>query len=527
MPRTRSGFVRPLVFVLAVLVATRAAAQGAAPGHPPWPTRGWSLATPESQGVSSTELARVIQVLREHKVPVHDIVIVRHGYLLLEASFFPYRKEEPHDIASVTKSITSTLVGIAIDKGAFQSIGEPIVQIFPFASDPKDPRKQEVTLANLLEMRSGLNCITNQDQGEKTLLDMLATPDWVRYTLGLPMASDPGAQFVYCSSGFHVLSGAISRATGQNERDFGETHLFEPLGIPRPDWAEDAQGRNTGWGGLQLRPTDMAKVGYLFLHHGDWDGRQIVSEAWARTATLPHPAGSSYGDGWWVGAAAAPFAFAAAGRGNQTIAVDPARDLVVAICAEISEPRDAADLKLMLGAIVSDAPLPPDPGGQESLASALSLAASPPPAHAAKPLPPAAARLSGNRLSLSANPFGLTSLTLTFDRSDTAETEITYSGTMARLLLDPSGRSATTGPRVLGLDGVPRVSRAAGHGFLVAVDGEWTSDTTFVLHYDTVAGISRLAITISVGGAGAGLTIEEPTLGIKTEVQGRFAQPGK
>jgi hypothetical protein len=199
----------------------------------------------------------------------------------------------------------------------------------------------------------------------------------------------------------------------------------------------------------------------------------------------------------------------------------------VAICAEISEPRDVADLKLLLGAIVSDAPLPPDESGQESLASALRLAAGPPPEQPVKPLPPAAARLSGRRLLLSPDPFGVTSLALTFDQSHTAEAEIAYSGTIARLLFDPLGRSATTGPRILGLDGVPRVSRAAGHGFLVALDGEWTSDTTFVLHFDTVAGISRLKFTINVDGAGADLAIEEPTLGMKSEVRGQFAQPAK
>ena len=249
-----------------------------------------------------------------------------------------------------------------------------------------------------------------------------------------------------------------------------------------------------------------------------------MSQGWVKTATQPHPAGSSYGYGWWVGDDLAPFAFAAAGRGNQTIAVDPARDLVVAVCAEISEPRDVADLKLLLGAIASDAPLPPDPSGQESLASALSLAVGPPPAQPVKPLPPAAARLSGHQLLLSPNPFGLTSLTLIFDRSDSAEAQITYSGTIARLLLDPMGRSVTTGRRIIGLDGVPRLSRAAGHGYLVALDGEWVSDTTFVLHYDTVAGISRLTFTILVDGAGADLKIEERTLGIKSEVRGEFAQ---
>ena len=147
-------------------------------------------------------------------------------------------------------------MGIAADKGVFQSIEEPIVQIFPFAYDFKDPRKQEVTLASLLEMRSGLNCITNLDQGEKTLLDMLSTPDWVRYTLGLPMVNDPGAQFVYCSSGFHVLSGAISRATGQNQLGFGEANCLSRSAYRVPIGPRTRRGATQGGAVFNcVRPT--------------------------------------------------------------------------------------------------------------------------------------------------------------------------------------------------------------------------------------------------------------------------------
>lgn len=109
-------------------------------------------------------------------------------------------------------------------------------------------------------------------------------------------------------------------------------------GIPHPDWAADAQERNTGWGGLQFHPTDMAKKGNFILRHGVWEGRQILSQAWIAAATQPQPIGSPYGCGWWVGGNIAPFAFAAGGRGNQAIAADPAGDLVVAMSAEIDPP---------------------------------------------------------------------------------------------------------------------------------------------------------------------------------------------
>jgi len=465
----------------------------------------------------------MIDKLRADHVPVHAIVLVRHGRLVLDASFFPYRHDEPHDLASVTKSVTSTIVGIAVDKGFFTSLAEPVTDLFPQARDLTDPRKQRITLASLLEMRSGLGCIKTPELGEKTLIDMLGQPDWVKYTLSLPMAAEPGARFVYCSSGMHVLSGAISRATGRNELSFGEAYLFSPLGIEAPSWPTDSQGRSTGWGGLQLRPTDMAKIGELFLRHGMWKGRRILSSGWIDAATDGHPAGAEYGYGWWVGHDFSPFAFAADGRGSQAIAVDPRRDLVVVVSAAISEPRDAAELKrLLLDSIVSDAPLAADPAGRARLSAALQRAASPPGPHVTASLPEAAAAISGRRLKLAPNLFGLTSVTLKFSNRRQALARIDYAGVFARMLLDPMNRSATTGWRPLALDGVPRLSRSPGHGLRVAVDGAWTDDHTFVLHYDTVAGINRLTLTIAFAAKGADVTIKEPTLGATANVAGRF-----
>lgn len=264
----------------------------------------------------------------------------------------------------------------------------------------------------------------------------------------------------------------------------------------------------------------MAKLGELFLQKGVWNGRRIVSASWVAAATQAHPAaGGPYGYGWWIGHDFAPFAFAADGRGSQAIAVDPARDLVVVVSAAISESRDAAELKrLILDAIVSDTPLPADSAGRSRLAGALRLAASPPPPQVTAALPGAATRISGRRLKLAPNLFGLTSLSLTFSGPREAKAQITYAGTMAHMLIDPVSASAATGWRPVGLDGVPRLSRAPGHGFQVALDGAWPDDHTFVLHYDTVAGIDRLTFTISLAANGAQVLIAEPTLGMKVEV---------
>ncbi|HYX31292.1 MAG TPA: serine hydrolase, partial [Pyrinomonadaceae bacterium] len=267
-----------------------------------WPTKEWRSSTPEEQGVDSAKLADALHAIRQHDVNIHSLLLVRNGYVILDAYFFPFDKTSLHDVASVTKTVTSTLTGVAIDRGKISSVNEPVVTLFPKRTIANnDDRKARVRIENLLTMTSGLACQPNDN--ELTLHQMMNSKDWVQYMLDLPMASEPGSDFVYCSGGMHLLSGILSKATGMSALEFARRSLFEPLGIHDVIWPTDPNGNNHGWGDLHLHPRDMAKIGYLWLQHGVWDEKQIVSANWVTNSTIVHARTSSdsdYGYGWWV-----------------------------------------------------------------------------------------------------------------------------------------------------------------------------------------------------------------------------------
>ncbi len=229
----------------------------------------WPVATPESQGIDSDIIASAIETLHQRQAPIHSLLIVRNGKLAVEAYFHPYDGKTPHDIASVTKPITTTLIGLALQEGRFTSVSEPMLSIFGNrAIANADARKQAITLEHLLTMSSGLGISTRG--GEPTLWEMLASPDNVGFMLNLPMSDEPGAKYAYNSGGMHLLSGAISARTGRSAESFAQSRLFQPLGITRWNWPRDPQGVSHGFGNLHLLPRDMARLGWMFLDGGRW-----------------------------------------------------------------------------------------------------------------------------------------------------------------------------------------------------------------------------------------------------------------
>jgi CubicO group peptidase (beta-lactamase class C family) len=286
--------------------------------------------------MDSVRLAEGIDLLIANRelYRVHSVVVVRNGSVVLDARFYPFAGGERHDLASVTKSFTSTLVGIAIDKGYISSVDAHMLDFFPGRVVANlDQRKRAVTVKHLLAMRSGLRC----DPGgfEQTLTEMTQSPDWVQFALDLPMAEDPGQTDVYCSPGVHLLSAILQQATGMSALEFGRRHLFGPLGVANVQWPADPQGVNRGWGDLALEPKDVAKLGVLFLNGGTLFGRRVVSPAWVDSATsIPEgyeypgwPEGAGRGYLWWL----ASDGYSAAGRGGQLVSVYPDEGLVVGL----------------------------------------------------------------------------------------------------------------------------------------------------------------------------------------------------
>lgn len=463
--------------------------------EPYWPTHGWRRSSPEAQGIDSRVLAEAFDYIRQQKIPIHSLTIVRNGYIVLDAYFWPFQDSLLHDVASVTKSVTSTLVGLAIERHELSSVTQPVLAIFgqrPIAN--LDLRKRRMTIEDLLTMRSGLDC--HVEHGETTLSQMMSSPDWIQFMLDLPMVAEPGSQFEYCSGGMHLLSGIVTRSTGASALDFARRELFGPLGIADVAWPADRQGISHGWGDLHLQPRDMAKIGYLWLHSGRWENRQLVPADWMRAAVQMHShpgwnPGQEYGYGIWVYPDRTPPEFEGLGRGGQRISVLPARNLVVVFTGGEFEPGDIGNF---IGrAITSDTPLPQDPAGSARLAAAMREATRPPAARPVPPAPPLAKLISGRTYTLDANPLDLRSFALTFPEA--AE---------AQLQLELSDRR--DGPRPVGLDGVPRVSSNGRFGLPVAVSGVWESDSIFVLDYNEVGNINTYRFRLTF--VGNGVTVE-------------------
>src|SRR5260370_1986116 len=201
--------------------------------------------------MDSEALANAFAFIRQNHIPIHSFLIVRNGYVVLDAYFYPFQAGEVHDAASVTKSITSTLIGIAIGEQKLD-LHESVFSRFPGRTIAnRDGRKERITIVNLLTMSSGLDC--HVEHAEITLRQMHDSKDWVQFMLDLPMAQDPGAAFSYCSGGMHLLSGVLSQTIGRNALEFARKELFEPLGIENVIWPADPHGITRGWGDLHLR----------------------------------------------------------------------------------------------------------------------------------------------------------------------------------------------------------------------------------------------------------------------------------
>lgn len=452
----------------------------------------WPTSTPEEQGIDSAALADLIERIDRENLPVDSLLVARNGALVLDAHFFPYLGDRPHDIRSVTKSITSTLVGIAVDAGLVE-IDQPIVSLFPDI----DASKHDIELRHLLSMTSGLAC--GFTPGEQELNEMTGSENFVEYALDLPVAVAPGTTFAYCSPGSHLLSAMLTQVTGMSAHDFARDHLFEPLGIAESTWLTDPQGVSRGWGDLQLHPRDMAKIGQLFLDDGAWNGIQIVSAEWVEQATRSVVAadagGTGYGYQWWIPSGPLDGTYEAVGLGGQAILVFPESALVAVFTGRGVDVRgDIAPL--LLATLKSESSIAPNPDGNARLDAAIAQAPQPPPAQPVLELPSDARAMSGKLYRLDDNPFDTRCVLLRFEpESDVAAFEQTT----------PSG----TFEMQVGMDGVPRFSDDSLTGFPIGLLGEWVSPDVFLLLYDKVAsGTNHLRIEVSVGEGANSIEVE-------------------
>ncbi len=262
----------------------------------------------------------------------------------------------------MTKTVTSTLTGVAVGRGLIK-LDDKLTAYFPGQA----AGKEKITIGDLVRMESGLDC--GYAPGEQELEQMKRSPDWVRFALGLPVKYDPGTHSAYCSPGYHLLGSAIAAAAKQTERDFGMQYLFEPIGIRNVVWAVDPQGRSHGWGDSHLLPADVARIGYLYLHGGEWNGRRIVPREWVAmsTAVPTTQRGEAGGMGYEWNASNGPNGrqYGGTGRGGQSLIVWPDLDMIVVSMGGGNTGQMAQAVRQ---AVKSDAALPADRRGGAALA---------------------------------------------------------------------------------------------------------------------------------------------------------------
>src|SRR5712671_5603530 len=300
------------------------AADDQGPQETLWPTKSWQVSTPEEQGMDSASLARLIENVGAYKQD--SLMIIRHGKIVAEAYYAPYVAGISHDLRSVTKSVVGTLTAIQLKNGSLDSVDHPVMDLL---SDRQiqnvDDRKKAMTVQSLLDMTSGIEWVEKAYTPGETIIRMYESPDRTAFVLNQPMAGVPGANFNYNGGNTYLLSALINKKSGQSALDFARKELFEPLGIESAKWGPvDAQGVTNGEAGLFLSPHDMARIGYLYLRNGMWEGKQIIPSSWVdrtKAGSVTATLGFHYANLWW--SYPEKGAYMAHGRHSQLILVLP------------------------------------------------------------------------------------------------------------------------------------------------------------------------------------------------------------
>ena len=370
----------------------------------PWPTRGWSTSTPQAQGLDPAPLAALDRALAAGTYGhVDRLVVVRNGYLIASHRYdndyraisrgrrdaigcgtdacqgwtgqpdfnyydpdrHPYYLgRDIHTLQSVTKSVTSALIGIAIGRGEITSVEAPLLSFLEdYDLSGVDQRLRDATLQDLLTMRSGIEWheIDRPLDSTNTTLLLELSRDWVQFTLDQPMDADPGTKWAYNSGGSHLMSAILRKATSQTADLFAEEYLFGPLGIDDYYWKKTPSGLPDTEGGLYLEAEQLAKIGYLFLKDGVWEGRRVLPEGWveasvSRQVDSVDAQRTGYGYQWWRLDRGEVAVWAGLGFGGQRLLVLPELEVVAVVNAwNIFDERRPSVLTALLDALLAAA----------------------------------------------------------------------------------------------------------------------------------------------------------------------------
>lgn len=374
--------------------------------------------TPEMEGVSSEGINRFLEAWAQKKHEPHSFMMLRHGKVIVEGWWSPYRADLRHTMYSCSKSFTATAIGFAVTEKKL-TVEDPVISFFPESlPDTISPYLAEMKVKHLLSMTVG-------QQPDPTGPVGTQHDDWVKAFLALPIVHQPGSRFLYNSLATYMLSAIVQKVTGEPIIDYLLPRLFEPLGITGADWESDPRGINTGGWGLRVKTEDMAKFGQLFLQKGQWNGKQILPASWVEEASgmkiLQNPSATQAlrdSSDWLQGYCYQMWrcrhnAYRGDGAFGQYIIVMPDHDVVIAITSETGDMQDEINLvwNHLLPSIQKNK-LPAKAKAANALKQRMATLSLP---LASKTLAPAWTKsISGKRFSLSPNDQYLSGLSLDF-----------------------------------------------------------------------------------------------------------------
>ena len=444
-----------------------------------------------------------------------SLLITRHGKVVVEAYYAPFRPGVRHAFNSATKGVVGTLLAMAIRQGLVKGVDEPLLDFFPDRTIAQAATKKSITLQHLLDMTSGLKWSEPLLGGPpKSVAEMRRSPDWVQFALDQPVTGKIGRTFNYNSGSTHLLSALLSGVTGRSTLEFAREQLFGPLGISNLRWSSDPQGITTGGTGLFLTPLDAAKIGYLYLRNGIWEGKRLLPPNWIEhitesTVILLPGRPLCYGNLFWTVPLAK--AFMAVGFNSQAIVVLPDSDIVAVVTGK-APPQFLELLQGLAVAVKSDGALPPNAEGQAALARRVAEAGEEQPS-AVGPTSALAAAISGRRYLLEDNTLKLRAFALHLTGGNPS-TDRTFGPAKA-------GGTDFSLSDSLGLDGRYRAGSLTGER-VFGSKGNWLADDTFTLaRLDLGAGLSQPAkFTFKFTGEQVAIQFES-AIGQKVELRGR------
>jgi CubicO group peptidase (beta-lactamase class C family) len=462
---------------------------------------GLPRSTPEAQGVSSAALTNFVDEVERKIDALHSVMVVRHGQVIAEGWWAPYAAEEPHMMFSLSKSFTSTAVGLAIGDGKL-SVDDPVLKFFPDDAPEKPSNNLKA-----MRVRDLLTMSTGHHNEDIATFPFMSEESLVKKFLALPVTHKPGTLFVYNTPATYMLSAIVQKVTGQTVLDYLRPRLFEPLGIADPTWDASKQGVSLGGFGLSIRTEDIAKFGQLYLQRGQWQGKQLVPAAWTETATSRWMSNGSSPTSDWDQGYGFQFwrcrhgVFRGDGAHGQFCIVMPEHDTVVAITAGTRDLQGVLNVvwEKLLPAVQGKPALPGDTAAQaklkEKLAS-LTLKTA-----VAVETPAITGTVAGQRYVFPKNPQSIEAIMLRPSADDPKAWELvaTTGGVEQRVALK-SGQWER---------GELKGGPSAG---VVAVSGAWTGADTFTLDMVRYQTPFTARYTMKFSGDGVTLTTQ-PNVG--------------